>query len=170
VTYELRFERVIEAGREVVFDMFTEPDGQLAFYQGPEPAWIVRSQCDMRVGGEWLVEFGPSEERHVFEVIDRPHRLRMTTTETRLDGSSFDTEMEFVFEEEGDGRTRVTLHHTGFSTPELREEHGIGLPKAFRQFGEFVSTRPCQCDSAGLRQSVAEFTARADPEIRNDLA
>jgi uncharacterized protein YndB with AHSA1/START domain len=147
MTYELRFERVIEAGREVVFDMFTEPDGQLAFYQGPEPAWIVRSHCDLRVGGEWLVEFGPSEDRlyrhrHVFEVIERPHRLRMTTTETRLDGSSFETEMEFVFEDEGGSRTRMTLHHSGFPTPELRDEHGVGLPKAFGQFGLFVSAQP----------------------------
>jgi uncharacterized protein YndB with AHSA1/START domain len=146
VTYELRFERVIEAGREVVFDMFTEPDGQLAFYQGPEPAWIVRSRCDLRVGGEWLVEFGPSEDRlyrhrHVFAVIDRPYRLRMTTTETRLDGSSFDTQIEFVFEDEGDGRTRMTLHHSGFPTPGLRDEHGVGLPKAFGRFARFVSTR-----------------------------
>jgi uncharacterized protein YndB with AHSA1/START domain len=147
MTYDLRFERVIEAGREVVFDMFTEPDGQLAFYQGPEPAWIVRSHCDLRVGGEWLVEFGPSEDRlyrhrHVFEVIERPHRLRMTTTETRLDGSSFETEMEFMFEDEGGGRTRMTLHHSGFPTPELRDEHGVGLPKAFGQFGRFVSAQP----------------------------
>jgi uncharacterized protein YndB with AHSA1/START domain len=147
MTYELRFERVIEAGREVVFNMFTEPDGQLAFYQGPEPAWIVRSRCDLRVGGEWLVEFGPSEDRlyrhrHVFEVIERPHRIRMTTTETRLDGTSFETEMEFEFEDEGDGRTRMTLHHSGFPTPELRDEHGVGLPKAFSQFGLFVSAQP----------------------------
>ncbi|HWD24112.1 MAG TPA: SRPBCC domain-containing protein [Acidimicrobiales bacterium] len=147
MTYELRFDRIIEAGREVVFDMFTEPDGQLAFYQGPEPAWIVRSHCDLRVGGEWLVEFGPSEDRlyrhrHVFEVIERPHRIRMTTTETRLDGSSFETEMEFVFEDEGGGRTRMTLHHSGFPTPELRDEHGVGLPKAFGQFGLFVSAQP----------------------------
>lgn len=146
MTYELRFERVIEAGREVVFDMFTEPEGQLAFYQGPDPAWIVRSHCDLRVGGEWLVEFGPSEDRlyrhrHVFEVIERPHRIRMTTTETRLDGSSFETEMEFVFEDEGGGRTRMTLHHSGFPTPELRDEHGVGLPKAFGQFGLFVSAQ-----------------------------
>lgn len=51
MTYELRYERVIEAGREDVFDLFTQPDGQLAFYQGPEPKWIVRSRCDLRVEG-----------------------------------------------------------------------------------------------------------------------
>ena len=143
MTYELRFERVIEASPEVVFDRFTEHGGQLAFYQGPEPAWIVRSHCDLRVGGEWNVEFGPAEDqlyrhRHVFKAIERPHRIWMTTTETRLDGSSFQTEMEFVFEEDGADRTRMTLHHKGFPTPELRDEHSRGLPEAFGQFDRVV--------------------------------
>ena len=143
MTYELRFDRVIEAQPEDVFDLFTEHEGQLAFYQGPEPTWIIRSRCDLRVGGEWFVEFGPSEDqlyrhRHVFEVIDRPNRLRMTTTETRLDGSSFETEMEFVFVDEVGGRTRMTLHHRGLPTPELRDEHRRGLPMAFGQFERFV--------------------------------
>jgi uncharacterized protein YndB with AHSA1/START domain len=146
VTHELRFDRVIEASPEVVFDLFTEHEGQLAFYQGPEPTWIVRSHCNLRVGGEWYVEFGPAEDqlyrhRHVFKVINRPHRLQMTTTETRLDGSSFETEMDFVFENEDGGRTRMTLHHRGFPTSELRDEHSGGLPKAFDEFGRLVSTR-----------------------------
>jgi uncharacterized protein YndB with AHSA1/START domain len=45
MTYELRFEHLINAKPEVVFDTFTEPGGQAAFYSG-EPGWIVRSECD----------------------------------------------------------------------------------------------------------------------------
>lgn len=143
---ELRFDRVIEASPEVVFDLFVEHEGQMAFYQGSEPTWIVRSNCDLRVGGEWNVEFGPTERqlyrhRHVFTVIERPRHIVMTTTETRLDGSSFETEMEFLFEEESAGRTRLTLHHRGFPTSELRDEHRRGLPKAFSEFGRFVGSR-----------------------------
>lgn len=146
MTYELQFERVFEASPEVVFGMFTQHEGQLAFYQGPEPTWIVRSRCDLRVNGEWYVEFGPSEDqlyrhRHVFKAIDPPHRLRMTTTETRLDASSFETEMEFLFEDAGAGRTRLTLHHRGFPTIDLRDEHTRGVPKAFSEFGRVVDGR-----------------------------
>jgi uncharacterized protein YndB with AHSA1/START domain len=138
MTHELQFERLIDAAPEVVFDAFTEPAGQAAFYRGPAPGWIVRSQCDLRVGGVWTVEFGPSQDqmyrhRHVFEVIDRPRRVLMKTTETRLDGSSFETEMEFLFEERG-GKTLMKLVHRGFPTTELRDEHGIGLPAAFAEF------------------------------------
>jgi Activator of Hsp90 ATPase homolog 1-like protein len=74
----------------------------------------------------------------VFEVIDRPRRLLLSSTETRLDGSSFDTELEFVFEDHG-GQTVMKMIHRGFPTPELRDEHRVGLPNAFAQFQRVVS-------------------------------
>lgn len=142
MTYELQFERLIDAEPEAVFDAFTEPGGQAAFYRQNEPGWIVRSRCDLRVGGVWRVEFGPSPDqiyrhRHVFQVIDRPRRLRMTTTETRLDGSTFDTELELVFEEQH-GKTLMKMFHRGFPTTELRDEHRVGLPEAFAQLARVV--------------------------------
>jgi uncharacterized protein YndB with AHSA1/START domain len=143
MTHELRFERLINATREVVFDAFTEAGGQAAFYRQNEPDWIVHSECDLRVGGVWSIEFGPSEDqtyrhRHVFEVIDRPRRILLTTTETRLDGSSFDTEMEFVFEDHGN-QTLVKMFHRGFPSAELRDEHRGGVPEAFAQLDRFVA-------------------------------
>jgi uncharacterized protein YndB with AHSA1/START domain len=80
MTDELRFDRLISADRETVFDLFTSPAGQIAFYQGPEPGWLIRSECDLREGGAWTVEFGPSadamyQHRNVFKVIERPRRL-----------------------------------------------------------------------------------------------
>ena len=112
MSHDLRFTRVIAAPPEEVFAAFTEPGGQEAFYGQDDPGWIVRSECDLRVGGIWTVEFGPSSSqlyrhRHVFRVLDPPRRLVLTTTETRLDGSSFDTQVEFVFEE-ADGKTLMT--------------------------------------------------------------
>jgi uncharacterized protein YndB with AHSA1/START domain len=145
MSHELRFERLIDAEPKLVFDAFTEPGGQAAFYDQGEPGWIVRSECDLRVGGVWTVEFGPSEDRiyrhrHVFEVIDRPHRIVMTTTETRLDGSSFDTEMEFLFTPR-EGKTLLRLLHRGFPTEELRDEHTRGLPKAFAQLNQYLQRK-----------------------------
>jgi uncharacterized protein YndB with AHSA1/START domain len=160
MTHELQFERLIDAKPEVVWDAFTEPAGQAAFYRQNEPGWIVRSQCDLRVGGVWTVELGPAQDqiyrhRHVFEVIDRPRRLLMTTTETRLDGSSFDTEMEFVFEEQG-GKTLMTLLHRGFPTTELRDEHRVGLPESFAQLARFVGTGPRSSTTRKQRKETRE--------------
>ena len=66
----------------------------------------------------------------MFEAIERPRRILLATTETRLDGSSFATSTEFTFAPR-DGGTLMTMVHAGFPTEELRDEHGRGLPHAF---------------------------------------
>lgn len=134
MTDELRLERVIDAPPDVVFDAFTTDAGQRAFYGQDDPAWIVESDCDLRVGGVWSVTFGPSRSRlyrhrHVFEVVDRPRRLRLATREVRADESSFEFTIELTFEEQGSG-TLMTIIQSGIPTPELRDEHGRGMPNA----------------------------------------
>jgi hypothetical protein len=55
MTLDAEFARLIDATPEEVFDAFTDPEGQEAFYGQDDPGWIVRSQCDLRVGGVWTV-------------------------------------------------------------------------------------------------------------------
>jgi uncharacterized protein YndB with AHSA1/START domain len=145
VSLDLRFERLIAASPERVFDAFTDPAGQREFYGQDAAGWIVDSRCDLRVGGVWSVSFGPSPDelyhhRHVFEAIDRPHRILMITTETRLDGSRFDTNVEFTFEPRGAG-TLMTMVHGGFPSAELRDEHTVGLPNAFDRLEKTLEGR-----------------------------
>jgi uncharacterized protein YndB with AHSA1/START domain len=145
MSLDLRFERLIAAPPERVFDAFTDPIGQREFYGQDAAGWIVDSRCDLRVGGVWSVSFGPSPEelyhhRHVFEVIDRPHRILIASTETRLDGSSFDTTLEFTFEPRGAG-TLMTMVHAGFPSEELRDEHTRGVPNAFDRLERALETR-----------------------------
>ena len=135
MTYELRLERVIDAPPDVVFEAFTTHGGQVAFYGTDDPGWIVESRCDLQVGGLWTVAFGPSPDhlyhhRSVFEVIDRPRRIVLATTELHPDRPSLDFSVEFTFEEQ-DGRTLMTVVQSGFPPPELRDEHGRGVPNAF---------------------------------------
>jgi uncharacterized protein YndB with AHSA1/START domain len=145
MTDELRFQRVIDAPPDVVFEAFTTEEGQEAFYGQDDPGWIVESACDLRVGGVWTITFGPSRcrlygHRHVFEVIDRPRRLLLATTESRPDGSSFEFAIEFTFEGH-DGGTLMTVTQSGFPTAELRDEHGRGVPNAFTRFQRAVQAR-----------------------------
>ena len=135
MTDELRIERVIGAPPGIVFDAFTTRAGQEAFYGTDDPGWIVESRCELREGGLWTVIFGPAENhlyehRSVFEVVDRPRRLLLATTERRPDGSRFEFSVEFTFEEQDD-QTRMTIIQSGFPTEALREEHGRGVPNAF---------------------------------------
>jgi uncharacterized protein YndB with AHSA1/START domain len=142
VSHEVRFECEIDAVPERVFDTFTEPGGQEAFYGTDEPSWIVESACDFRVGGVWTVTFGPSRSglyrhEHLFRVIDRPWRLLVDTTETRGDGSRIEFETEFTFEPR-DGKTLMTMIQRGLPTAELRVEHRVGLPNVFARLKQVI--------------------------------
>jgi uncharacterized protein YndB with AHSA1/START domain len=142
MTSELRLKRVIDAPPDAVFEAFTTEAGQEAFYGQDDPGWIVESDCDLRVGGVWTITFGAARNhlyrhRHVFDVIERPRRIVLATTESRPDGSSFDFTIEFTFEEQ-DGSTLMTAIQTGFPTAELRDEHGRGVPDAFARFERVV--------------------------------
>jgi uncharacterized protein YndB with AHSA1/START domain len=144
MTSELRLKRVIDAPPDAVFEAFTTEAGQEAFYGQDDPGWIVESDCDLRVGGVWTITFGAARNhlyrhRHVFDVIERPRRIVLATTESRPDGSSFDFTIEFTFEEQG-GSTLMTAIQTGFPTAELRDEHGRGAPNAFARFERVVHT------------------------------
>jgi len=138
---DVQYARMIDAGREKVFDTFTGPGGQEAFYETDEPGWIVESKCDLRVGGVWAITFGPSRSvlyrhEHLFRVIDRPHRLLVETTETRGDGSTIEFETEWRFEQQ-DGKTLMTMIQRGLPA-ELREEHRIGVPNAFANLAQAI--------------------------------
>jgi uncharacterized protein YndB with AHSA1/START domain len=45
---DVEFARLIDAPPEQVFEAFTDPEGQEAFYGQGDPGWIVQSQCDLR--------------------------------------------------------------------------------------------------------------------------
>ncbi len=140
---QLRYERVLPASPARVFDLFTSPAGQREFYGNDAPGWVVDSRCELRVGGVWEIAFGASSGElyrhlHVFEAIERPRRLLLATTETRLDGSTVAFSTEFTFAHR-DGATLMTMLQWGFASEELREEHGRGVPHAFDRLGRALS-------------------------------
>jgi uncharacterized protein YndB with AHSA1/START domain len=130
VTHDLRVERVYDAAPEAVFDAFTDPQAQQEMY-ADEPDWIVWSECDLRVGGRWTIEFGPpagppSRETCVFEIVERPRLLVFRSTMSMPDGSSLATRTHVTFTETASGQTRLTVVQTGFPTTWLRDEFTEG--------------------------------------------
>jgi hypothetical protein len=74
VSPDIRLQRWFEAPPDVVFDAYTDLDAQRAIRAGGAD-WVVESECHLRVGGEWIIRFGPSSapyvERNVFHVLPR---------------------------------------------------------------------------------------------------
>ena len=156
MTDELRYERLVDAPPEEAFDAFTSTGGQLAFYGQDAPGWIVRSESEVRVGGVWTILFGPSPERlyrhrHVFKVINRPRRLLLSTTETRLDGSTLSYETELTFEE-CNGGTLMTMIQRDIPTDGLRAEHARGVPNAFDRLEQLIGLAPARQGGSAFRK------------------
>ena len=154
MTREFRYERLIQASPARVFDLFTSPAGQREFYGNDAPGWVVDSRCELRVGGAWEIAFGPSpgelyRHRHVFEAIEPSRHLLLATTETRLDGSSFQTALEFAFEPR-DGGTVMTMRQSGLVavrtsvTSAARDPvHGTSRPSTHRSSDAVLTTSAC---------------------------
>ena len=145
MTRDLRVERVLDAPPEAVFDAFTDPDAQQEMY-ADAPDWMVRSECDLRVGGRWTIEFGPaggepSRETCVFEVIERPRRLVYRSTMTMPDGSSVATRTQVTFEETGTGQTRVTVAQDGFPSAGWRDDFADGWADILGGLARAVAAR-----------------------------
>ena len=162
MTHDLRFGRVIDAPPEEVFDAFTRPDGQLAFYGQDDPGWIVESECDLRVGGLWTVAFGPSFRPHrgghdrnfrSHRFIDlepcastnaQRHDRYLRSPQIRTDIGDCAGHAKVVISEcdhfeDHDGKTLMTMVQRGFPNVELRDEHERGLPNAFARLQRIVS-------------------------------
>ena len=145
MTHDLQVERVYDAAAEVVFDAFTDSEAQQEMY-ADEPDWIVRSECDLRVGGRWTIEFGPpagplSRETCVFEIIERPRLLVFRSTMSMPDGSSLATRTHVTFTETASGQTRLTVVQTGFPAAGLRGEFTEGWGGILAGLSRVVAAR-----------------------------
>ncbi|GAA1652573.1 SRPBCC family protein [Georgenia ruanii] len=123
---ELRLSRHLPATPEEVFDAYTDAEKQKTWFSilDEEPG-IVRIEVDLRVGGQQVAVWGPSEdalfrETQTFLEIDRPHRLVTESVGSTPDGQSMTTHITVTFQTDGDG-TLMTVHQTGFPAPEIRD-------------------------------------------------
>src|SRR5262245_26281415 len=145
MTHDLRLERVIDAAPDVVFDAFTDSSAQKELY-ADAPDWIVRSECDLRVGGRWTIEFGPpagpsSRETCLFEIIERPRLLVFRSTMSMPDSSSLTTRTHVTFTETASGQTRLTIVQTGFPAAGLRDEFTEGWGAILAGLSRVVAVR-----------------------------
>ena len=125
MSFEFTLERIFDATPEEVFDAITDPVGMRDWWRED-----VSAEADVRVGGaacvEWLTEDGTRcrAEQTYLEVV-RPRRLVFTEVVREPTSPVYECTLTMTFED-ADGKTRYTLHHTGFPTVEERDKHERG--------------------------------------------
>jgi uncharacterized protein YndB with AHSA1/START domain len=171
---EITMSRVFDAPRELVFDMWTNPD-HVAWWFGPRGFSMTIESMDVRPGGAWkFVMHGPDGRNYdnhiVYRVVDRPSRLCYSHVAPKFD-------VEITFEDLG-GKTQIN-NRMIFDTAETRDriakEYGAiegleqtlsrlaivaeGMTTAMMPNTEFVATRVFDAP----RELV--FRAYTDPEM-----
>ena len=126
-TLDLTVTRVIPAAPEAVFDAWLDP-AALAQFIRPAPEMTAPTvETDPREGGSFLIvmKAGGQELPHrgEYRTIDRPRRLVFSWLSAY---TSEDSTVTLTFEPEGEGQTKLTLHHVGFPHQESRDNHEGG--------------------------------------------
>jgi len=151
---ELVITRIFDAPRELVWKAWTDPERTKKWW-GPAGFTSPVCEIDLHVGGRYLNSMRSPEGQDFWSTgtyleILMPERLVMTDSFADAEGNvvpatyyglSADFPMELqvtVTFEELDGRTKMTLKHTGIPAGEMREQTEAGWNESFDKLAEYL--------------------------------
>ena len=137
----LTLRRRIAAVPKLVYAAWTDP-AMIVMWWGPDGAETLSAQADPRPGGRYHIVFTtPDGESHDISGAYRdadPHSLLSFTWmwKTLPDRASFVT---LTFEDDGEGGTNFTLHHSQFYDEAARDRHEWGWTGALDKLVEMFA-------------------------------
>lgn len=140
---ELVLERVLDAPRRLVFQLWTAPE-HAARWWGPRGFTLLACAMDVRPGGAWRrVMRSPEGTVHVkrgmYREIAEPERLVFTYTDEEPDGSLGPETLVIVTFAEAAGKTRLTLRQTGFASAATRDGHRAGWTTCLERLADHLA-------------------------------
>jgi uncharacterized protein YndB with AHSA1/START domain len=138
----LELERVLPAGRSVVFTAFSDP-GELRRWWGPEGFATPSLTFPARVGESYRIEMQPpqGDRFHLtgrFREVDPPARLAYTFVWEDPDPDDVETLVELSFRDLGEA-TEVALAQGPFKTEARRELHRGGWTDSFDKLEQLIA-------------------------------
>lgn len=138
---ELRFTRVFDAPRDLVFRCMVEPD-HLTHFWGPAGMHAPRERItvDARPGGVFEIAMvrddgaGEHVTRAVYETVHEPEELVWTEVDS---GARVRTE----FIELGDRRTEVRIHQTRLPDAFTAPEAQAGFASSLDRFARYLAQK-----------------------------
>lgn len=140
---ELVVTRLIDAPRERVFSMWTDPQ-HVRRWWGPKDYPATHVEMDVRAGGRWrncLTSAADGRElwQHgVFREVVKPERLVFTFVWEEEGERGLETLVTITFADER-GKTRLTLRQVPFQSIAERDGHGGGWSSSFDRLDEWLS-------------------------------
>jgi uncharacterized protein YndB with AHSA1/START domain len=133
--------RVIDAPARELFEAWLDPEALAHFMKPADGMRTEVERADAREGGGFSLTMYAGEKaipiHGEYRAIERYTKLAFTwrshgTVEGSLVTLSF---------EEIEGGTKLTLHHTGFPSEEMRDSHEEGWTAILVELGRFAADR-----------------------------
>ncbi|XDD49625.1 SRPBCC domain-containing protein [Leptospira sp. WS92.C1] len=151
-TDDLVITRFFEAPRELVFQAWTNPEHLMRWW-GPKNFTSPVCKIDFQVGGKYLFSMRSPEGQDfwsmgVYREIVIPEKIIFTDSFADEKGNpvpashygmeNFPDELivTLLFEEEQQGKTKLTLRHTGLPAGEMREMTNSGWNESLDKLAE----------------------------------
>jgi uncharacterized protein YndB with AHSA1/START domain len=154
----LTIERVFDASRELVFEVFTKPEHLIKWW-GPNGCSVVSCETNPEPGGRWqlmmrsprlLPQFAnrhPAAHEHewivekqqgIYQEVVKPERLVFTYAfEDDAGRPLHQTVVTINFADE-EGKTRMILHQAVFESASARSDHVRGWNEALDHLADYV--------------------------------
>ncbi|HZD94269.1 MAG TPA: SRPBCC domain-containing protein [Candidatus Sulfotelmatobacter sp.] len=142
---EMTITRLLAVPQKLAFSAWTEPQHLKRWENAPKGFTVSTHEVDFRVGGAYRICMrSPEGVDHwlqgEYREIVKPERLVMTHTWLDAQGKpGKETLLTITFSDLG-GKTRFTLHQTGFSSAGSREGHRDGWNSSIDRFTEYLRT------------------------------
>jgi len=143
--HPLEITRTLDAPRELVWQMWTEPQ-HLAPWWGPKGSTLPVWTADLRPGGSYHFTMrGPDGNdywnRGVYREVVPPKRLVMEGAWTDAEGHpTSPVMMTIVILEDENGKTKLILRGSGFESAPARDSHRGGWTSSFERLVDYLAT------------------------------
>jgi uncharacterized protein YndB with AHSA1/START domain len=117
---ELVITRLFDAPRDLVYQVWTEPQHLAKWQNAPQGLTVTVYESDIRTGGSFRICMRSPEGQENW--LQGPETLVTITFAER------------------DGNTEITLRQTGFKSAEARDGHRYGWTSTFDRLAEYLST------------------------------
>lgn len=139
----VRLTRLIEAPREVVFEVWTRPE-HLVEWWGPAGFSLPGCELDFRVGGAFCYRMhNPADGDHwlrgVFREIVEPERIAFTFAWGDAERATGPVMLVTVTFEDRSGKTRLTLHQAGLESESAARAHESGWSSQLDRLAPFAA-------------------------------